>query len=191
MNIKIDWAARTLDINQGNFYANHYFVLISWTGNFSLPMIHTLSENNRNFVTLGAFPENEGEILNLENMIFKANHTSDVLKARVLLNGSGTDSFSSFRNEVSPPTDSPSSFAKTLTRMAFHYRQHSSQHPINYEAVEPSSNSWVNSLFKAAGVCDDQLSQLRDFRRLDIAEHLEFRQSILDFEDLVLFNSYH
>ena len=190
MNIRIDWVARPLN---GLSIANHCFVLISWDENFSLP-IQTLSESDRMFITLGAFPQHPGSSLTHDfgNMIFTANQVDDVAKARTLLSGEASRTANRNRHEVEPPSGgNPETFAHTLTQMALHYDRYSVQHPLKYYPIPDdsdhytrsgrrvptvktyNSNGWVNSLFRAAGISWARRLWLRQFIGIDVGENAE------------------
>ena len=173
MSVQVYWCSRTVGGTGGNF--NHHFALIIWERECPAG-VPLRNQNGKSFVTLGAYPSNEnaGNFDDLGNLIFIANAFADVEAARLLIsqsqNENQLDAYKPQWNLVNPPRGNAGSFAYTLMRMAAHYGRYDEQRPIEYDRNEMNSNSWNNSLFKSAGVPDEERRRLQNFKGWDVAE---------------------
>ena len=155
---------------------NHYFALICWDQNYGLPPVPANFENGQFFITLAAYPSLEGNILtrNYGNLIFTENDGFDIRAARMFLNSSltnlDTGNFDPKAQQVTPPHISPTGFARRLTNMAFNYRRNTQNRPVEYVLTGPNSNSWINSLFNAAGVLYSDRLRYSNFVGIDVGE---------------------
>lgn len=172
MSAKIYWSARAIAANR-NF--NHHFAAIVWEGVCPTSPIPLLRQNNRYFVTLGAFPSKENPADgDYGDLVFVGNNSGDAAEARSMINrasGSPRENYAPQQNEVRPPSGDGESFARTLIRMAIHYRHYTLQNRLAYDRLTLNSNSWNNSLFNAAGVPEQERRRLRNFAGWDVAEH--------------------
>lgn len=173
-DLKVYWAAR--NVRNRSTPLNHHFVLIAWDRNYALPPVSPNVENGRHFITLGAYPsEPNGNIITRHygNLIFTENDGFDVQAARMFLNSSLTSfdvgNFDPKGQQVTPPHMSATGFARRLTNMAFNYRRNVLENPIEYKLTGPNSNTWVNSLFNAAGILHADRTRYRNFVGIDVA----------------------
>ncbi len=175
MSAKIFWSARSIAANK-NF--NHHFATIVWETVCPTSPLSPVRRNDKFFVTLGAFPSRENpQDGDYGNLVFIGNNAGDVEAARAAIDqarrGGREENYDPQRNEVRSPSGNGEAFAQTLMRLAFHYYRYSSQRPLEYDRVLRNSNTWTNSLFRAAGISENECRRLRNFRNWDIAEHRE------------------
>lgn len=175
MSAKIFWSARSLVANR-NF--NHHFATLVWYDVCPRLPLPPVRQSDKFFVTLGAFPSNENpQDGDYGDLVFVGNAGGDVTAARTIISQTSGDgrggNYAPQQNEVGSPSGNGQSFAQTLVRLAFHYERYSSRRPLEYDRVLRNSNTWANSLFRAAGVSENECRRLRNFRNWDVAEHRE------------------
>jgi hypothetical protein len=174
IELQVYWAAR--NVRNRSTPLNHHFVLIAWKGTYALPPVRANIENGWQFITLGAYPsEQNGNIITRHygNLVFTENDGFDIGAARMFLNSElrsfDVGNFDPKGQPIAPPQMSATGFAWRLTNMAFNYRRITLKNPIAYQLTGPNSNTWVNSLFNAAGVLHADRTRYRNFVGLDVA----------------------
>lgn len=176
---KVFWASRNIGNEPSVF--NHHFVLIYLPLCYSLHRIPSLLQGVQAFVTLAAFPSRDGSSY-YGNLIFRPNDGYDVQAARLFLDATATQTqrrnYDPQQNQVAPPSGTTENFASRLVRMAFNYRANESRRPVTYVNYGPNSNSWVNSIFSAAGVPASNRRGYREFAGYDVGEHMVLPASL-------------
>ncbi|MEZ5307418.1 MAG: hypothetical protein R2684_09760 [Pyrinomonadaceae bacterium] len=171
--VATSWVARNLGSKMNIGFGNHHFIMIQ-PGGFAMPGgIEIKNAGGTDFLTLGAFNSDEG------NMVFEANNESDVGAATEILTGSGLGRFlnpfdwGAQKHEVTPPHQGVAVFAVEVVQRALNYKRNTDSTPLKYTLSDDNCASWVNTLFKVVGVSAAERKRLGQFWGVDWAEQLE------------------
>lgn len=147
---QIYWAARDLD---SFFWGNHQFILIflEQDENLSQTLANVVMNNSREvtnkFVTLaGHQPDGD--------LIFVPNQSSDVRSVNETFSAGGiSPDLDLEKHSITPPNNADGlTFALQLETLAYNYQRNTANAPIDYDLLDGNCSTWVNTLFKVAGV---------------------------------------
>lgn len=169
--MRIYWAAR--DIN-GNNIGNHHFILIEFEEDEEKFSRYNIKyAKDRRFLTIAAFADKN------ENIVVALNDHNDV---KSVLEDFDPDTyadpdawfdFSLALNELNmlPPNDmTMREFAELLLRLTENFHRNSQTNPVKYTLTNENCATYVNSLFKAAGVSEKDRTRLGEFLGIDWGE---------------------
>ncbi|HMS40256.1 MAG TPA: hypothetical protein PKE69_08525 [Pyrinomonadaceae bacterium] len=165
--IIVYWSARNVQhyLNPGN----HHFVLV--TGNSELCMEYNIAPRTHNgmtFFTLAAFKDDAG------NMVFGPNDSFDVRSVRERLDNPGwyapEPNWDFQGHEVNSPNGCSHLFAKRLLTLSANFDKNSQTTPIPFKSGDRNCATWVNTLFKVAGVPYSERLTAGEFSGIDMGE---------------------
>jgi hypothetical protein len=177
------WNSRNLASSWNIGAGNHHYILIVVEAVRLPTTIKTQTHNGAEFMTLGAFSVGG-------NMVFEANNASDSASAKDIFDKTPIkDFFNPFdwgtqQHLVKPPGGNAFQFASNVTQFALNYQAKTKVNPLPYGLFDDNCASWVNTLFKVAGISAAERVRLGQFWGIDAAEKLEIP------EDLFRNNSY-
>ena len=171
------WNGRNLGSSWNIGLGNHHYILIVVNGICLPTTIRTQTHNGVEFMTLGAFSVGG-------NMVFEANNISDVASAKDIFDNTPIkDFFNPFdwgtqKHKVTPPTGNDTQFAILATQLAQNYERNTRIKPLPYTLSDDNCASWVNTLFKVAGISESERRRLGQFWGIDWAEKLEIPENL-------------
>lgn len=171
------WNSRNLGSRWNIGAGNHHYILIVVSGICLPTPIKTQTHNGTEFMTLGAFSVGG-------NMVFEPNNGSDSASAKDIFDKTPLkDFFNPFdwgtqKHLVKPPNGNAFQFAAAVTQFALNYQAKTKINPLPYSLVDDNCASWVNTLFKVAGISLDERIRLGQFWGIDAAEKLEIPENL-------------
>ncbi len=162
-NAKVYWAARDFSVGLGN----HHFILIKLCGGASTLKFPAETHKGQKFVTLGGFAGGLGKPMHME-----ANNRDDVAAVKEMLDPSRVKWYRSDwdteAHRVRPPGGGDLAFAQTVARVADNFRK--KQGKVTYNLLDRNCATWVNTLFKVAGVPRSARVRAGEFSGIDWGE---------------------
>lgn len=178
------WNARNLASRWNIGAGNHHYILIVVDGVRLPTPFRTQTHNKAEFITLGAFSVGG-------NMVFEANNASDSASAKDLFDNTPIkDFFNPFdwgtqKHLVKPPDGNAFRFAANVAQFALNYQAKTKINPLPYTLTDDNCASWVNTLFKVAGIPSDERIRLGQFWGIDAAEKLEIPEDLFTNDSYV------
>lgn len=174
--VKVYWSARDLD---GPPVGNHQFILITFSKDILFPEFVTQTVGKTRFITLGAFRSSDGKL------VFEANNRADVMSVKEHQDPGNYTSwwkpdYDLEAHEVTPPTGNGQLFAQKLIRQAKNYERNTKTAARSYSLLDENCASWVNSMFKKAGVSRSDRMRLGEFSGFDWGEEDEVPLNMFD-----------
>lgn len=171
--IGVFWMSRNLGIDLVNpGVANHHYILITLSDEVcNWGKFKVVSFRETKFMTLGGFSDGQ-------NMVYRANDSNDTASMKEII-GRGLFAriinpfdWDTQKHSVRSPMGSNLQFAQKIVQLAENYERNTRANPFVYRLFWGNCASWVNTIFKIAGVSEQERRSKGQFIGIDAGENL-------------------